>query len=151
MQVRNIECHFEGVDPFQIFHSYLQDQINRLVENEGKQLGELGIIFCSDQYLLEMNRKYLQHDYFTDIITFNYNENQVVKGDLFISSERVKDNAEKYAVNFRQELYRVIYHGLLHLTGYDDKTDEERLLMREKENYYLSFTDFNLVDHEFEI
>ena len=151
MQVTNIEYHFEGIPPFKIPRSLINEQIIRLIENEGKELGEIAIILCSDQYLLKMNRQYLEHDFFTDIITFNYNENQIVNGDLFISTDRVKENSAQYGISTSEELCRVIFHGLLHLTGYDDKTEKEKQLMREKENYYLSFTDFKQQRHGFEI
>ncbi len=151
MQVSTIEYHFEGVQPFKICYSFLQDKLIHLVENEGMMLGEIGIIFCSDQYLLQMNKKYLNHDYFTDIITFNYNEKKYVQGDLFISVDRIRENAVSFGVSIREELFRVIFHGLLHLTGYDDKTKKEKELMRGKENYYLSFIDFNLDNHGVEI
>lgn len=101
-------------------------------------LGDVNIIFCSDNYLLDINMKYLQHDYFTDIITFDYREGDVLSGDLFISIDSVKDNAEFYGVEFSDELNRVIVHGLLHIIGYDDHTEDEQKQMRAKEDYYLS-------------
>jgi rRNA maturation RNase YbeY len=84
-----------------------------------------------------MNKEHLNHDYFTDIITFSYNTKNQISGDLFISVDRIKDNAERFKVSFDKELERVIYHGVLHLCGYDDKTDDEISVMREKEKYYL--------------
>ena len=84
-----------------------------------------------------MNKEYLQHDYFTDIITFDYVEGNTISGDLFISVDRVKENAQKFNSSALKELYRVVFHGVLHLVGYNDKTDDEKLVMREKENYYL--------------
>jgi len=112
-----------------------------VAQSEVKKLGDINVIFCSDNYLLDINVKYLGHDYFTDIITFDYCEDDVLSGDLFISIDSVKDNAEFYGAEFKDELNRVIVHGLLHLIGYDDHTDEEQKTMREKENYYLSFRD----------
>jgi len=105
---------------------------------EEKQLpGDINIIFTSDKYLLEINKQYLKHNYFTDIVTFNYCENEVINGDIFISIETVKNNSVRFDVNFTTELKRVIIHGVLHLIGYNDQNDEEKAVMREKENYYL--------------
>ena len=99
----------------------------------------LNYIFCSDQYLLEINNEYLNHDYFTDIITFDNSESSThLEGDIFISIDRVQDNASSLQIDFPQELHRVIIHGLLHLLGYQDKTDSEKKLMREKEEACLS-------------
>jgi probable rRNA maturation factor len=106
--------------------------------SEEKQLpGDINIIFTSDKYLLGINKQYLKHNYFTDIVTFNYCENNVINGDIFISIETVKNNSLRFDVNFTTELERVIIHGVLHLIGYDDQNDEEKAIMREKENYYL--------------
>lgn len=107
-------------------------------ESEIRRIGDISIIFCSDNYILDVNMKYLQHDYFTDIITFDYCEDDKLSGDLFISVDTVKDNASFYNTEFEEELNRVIIHGLLHLIGYDDHTEEDKKVMREKENYYLS-------------
>lgn len=109
-----------------------------VAESEIKRLGDIAIIFCSDNYILDVNIKYLQHDYFTDIITFDYCEGNVLSGDLFISVDSVRENSEFFKTEFPEELNRVIVHGILHLAGYGDHTDEEMKLMREKENYYLS-------------
>lgn len=108
-----------------------------VAESEIKRLGDISIIFCSDPYILDVNIKYLQHDYFTDIITFDYCEGDKLSGDLFISVDSVRENSVFYGTEFPDELNRVIVHGLLHLIGYDDHTDEEKKVMREKENYYL--------------
>jgi len=109
-----------------------------LVETEGCDLGEITIVFCTDEELLELNKQHLSHDYFTDIITFNYNDGKTLSGDLFVSTDRIFDNAKQLEVPFTEELHRVCYHGVLHLVGYNDKTDADCLLMREKENYYLN-------------
>src|ERR1044071_3674818 len=101
-------------------------------------LGDVNVIFCSDDYLLEMNREHLDHDYYTDIITFDYSEEAVVSGDLFISVDRVSDNASGLSVSFLDELNRVCVHGLLHLCGYKDKSEAEELLMRSKEDEMLA-------------
>lgn len=114
--------------------------LKAVAESEVKRLGSFNIIFCSDNYILDVNRRYLNHDYFTDIITFDYCEGNVISGDLFISIDTVRDNAEFYkADSFDNELQRVMVHGVLHLIGYDDHTPEDQALMREKENYYLDF------------
>lgn len=111
----------------------------RLVaESEIRRLGDLSIIFCSDNYILDINMKYLQHDYFTDIITFDYCEGEKISGDLFISIDSVRENAAFYGTEFEDELNRVMVHGVLHLIGYDDHTQKDIKMMRSKENYYLS-------------
>lgn len=107
--------------------------------SELKTLGNVNIIFCSDNYILDVNMQYLQHDYFTDIITFDYCEGKTLSGDLFISIDSVRENSVFYGTEFRDELNRVIVHGILHLVGYDDHSDEDIKLMRSKEDYYLSF------------
>ncbi len=109
-----------------------------VAEREQCRLGDLNIIFCSDPYLLNINLQYLGHDYYTDIITFDYSEKPVVSGDLFISVDTVRDNASFYGAGFDEELHRVIVHGLLHLIGYDDHTDADIAQMRLKENESLS-------------
>ena len=109
-----------------------------VAEREGKRLGDVSVIFCSDNYILNVNIKYLQHDYFTDIITFDYCEGNRLSGDLFISIDSVRENAAFYGTQFADELNRVIVHGLLHLIGYDDHSDADIAVMRDKENYYLS-------------
>jgi|SRR5574344_2851962 probable rRNA maturation factor len=106
--------------------------------SEMKKLGDISIIFCSDNYILDTNIKYLQHDYFTDIITFDYCQGDVLSGDLFISVDSVRENSIYFKTKFDDELNRVIVHGLLHLIGYDDHTEDEQKQMRSKENYYLS-------------
>lgn len=109
-----------------------------VAESEVKRLGDISIIFCSDPYILDINQRYLQHDYFTDIITFDYCEGKVLSGDLFISIDTVRENAREYGTTFEEELNRVMVHGLLHLIGYDDHTPAEQQEMRGKEDYYLS-------------
>ena len=108
-----------------------------VAESEIKKIGDISIIFCSDRYILDVNIKYLSHDYFTDIITFDYCEGNKLSGDLFISIDSVKENASFYGTEFTDELNRVIVHGILHLIGYDDHSDDEVKQMREKEDYYL--------------
>ncbi|MBQ0077109.1 MAG: rRNA maturation RNase YbeY [Bacteroidales bacterium] len=108
-----------------------------VAESEIRKIGDINVIFCSDNYILDVNMKYLSHDYFTDIITFDYCEGNVLSGDLFISVDSVKENSEFYHTDFEEELHRVIVHGVLHLIGYDDHTESDIKTMREKEGYYL--------------
>lgn len=111
--------------------------LKMVAESEIRKLGNINIIFCSDNYILEVNNKYLHHDYFTDVITFDYCEGNVLNGDLFISIDSVRDNSEFYHTEFSNELNRVMVHGVLHLIGYDDHCDEDIAVMRAKEDYYL--------------
>ena len=127
------ECDFQLKDDESIT-KWLKDAIG----TEDKDLGEINYIFCDDQYLLKKNQGYLQHDTFTDIITFDYTEENRLSADIFISIERVKENAITFAVPFENELRRVIIHGVLHLMGYKDKSKEDAEKMRNKENFYLS-------------
>ena len=112
--------------------------LRKVAEKENCRLGDINIIFCSDPYLLNINLQYLGHDYYTDIITFDYSEKPVVSGDLFISIDSVRENASFYGSGFEEELHRVIVHGLLHLIGYDDHTDKDIAMMRQKENESLA-------------
>ena len=109
-----------------------------VAESEICRIGDISVIFCSDNYILDINQRYLSHDYFTDIITFDYREGDRLSGDLFISVDSVKENSVEYGTEFNDELNRVIVHGLLHIIGYDDHTEEQTREMRSKENYYLS-------------
>ena len=105
-------------------------------------IGELSFVFCSDDYLRKLNIKYLNQNYFTDVITFDYSKEMSLIGDVFISTERVKENAKLFNVSFNEELFRVIIHGVLHLCGFKDKTKEEKAEMRSKENNFLSLIDW---------
>lgn len=116
----------------------IKEWVNRAIKKEGYRLGELSYNFCSDEHLLQINIEHLQHDFYTDIITFELNENKTIVGDVYISIDRVKDNAQQNNKTYSNELMRVIIHGALHLCGYKDKTKKEAALMREKEDYYLS-------------
>lgn len=129
--------HFEDVKPFDLDSKKYNQKISYIINNEGFIEKEITIILCSDLYLLKMNKQHLNHDYFTDIITFSYNTDNQISGDLFISLDRLKDNAAIFDVSVNEELERVIYHGVLHLCGFKDKTDKEVSVMREKEKYYL--------------
>ena len=123
--------------PLPFTETDLSSWLMNVVTHEHKTLGDLTIILGRDDWLLEYNKTYLQHDYYTDIITFDYTEENLVSGDLLISIDRVIDNANTLNVPRETELMRVIVHGLLHLLGYKDKSDEDILLMRSKEDYYL--------------
>lgn len=123
----------------------LKQWIKTIIEQEEKVPGDISYIFCSDEQLLEINKEYLNHDYYTDIITFDYSEADEVSGDMFISIDRIKDNAKELKVSYQEELYRVIIHGVLHLLGYKDKTEEESEQMREMENKSLSVL-FNILN-----
>jgi len=112
----------------------IQEWIKIIINNYSKEVGEITYIFTSDNYLLKINQQYLQHDYYTDIITFDYTEENVVSGDLFISLDTVLSNSKKYQTSFIKELHRVIIHGILHLLGFNDKTEEENTQMRRLEN-----------------
>ena len=127
------ECDFQIQNEVSI-SKWLKDSI----ANENKELGEINYIFCEDNYLLKKNQEYLNHNTLTDIITFDYSEGNKLSADIFISVERVKENAVIFAVSFEQELKRVIIHGILHLMGYKDKSEEESKIMRSKEDFYLS-------------
>jgi len=117
----------------------LKKFIEQLFKKEGRQLKSLNYIFCSDKKLLEINRQFLNHDYFTDIITFDLSENtDATSPEIYISIDRVRDNALNHDESFRTELHRVIFHGALHLCGYGDKTKAQILKMREREDYYLT-------------
>ena len=116
-----------------------KEKIQKLVELEGFSIGEVNYIFCDDAYLLKINQDFLQHDYYTDVIGFQYSENGPLIGDIYISIERIEDNAQNNGVSFQNELSRVIIHGILHFMGYKDKTPEDELKMRERENKYLEF------------
>lgn len=101
------------------------------------RVGDISVILCSDEYLLSVNKQFLKHDYYTDIITFNYCEGDRVSGDLFISVDSVRENAKTYGASFLEELHRVLIHGVLHLLGYDDHTEAEKVIMKERENLSL--------------
>jgi len=117
----------------------IRNIIRAIISDQGKIAGTINIIICSDEYLLNCNRKFLKHNYLTDVIAFDFAfRKKVVTGDIFISIERVKENAKKYHEKIYNELNRVIFHGVLHLTGMTDKTQKKRLEMRQTENHYLS-------------
>ena len=123
-----IHFFFENIDEFTLAED-LETWMKNIITTEDKKLGEINYIFCNDEYLLKINQDYLQHDYYTDIITFDY---------IFVSVERVKDNASTLFKDFNSEFHRVLAHGILHLCGYKDKTEEEEKMMRSKEDFYIN-------------
>lgn len=112
--------------------------IKKVAASYGRKVGEIGYLFCDDEKILEVNREYLQHDYYTDIITFDYDEDDIISGDLVISLDTVKSNAELFHKNYDEELHRVIIHGILHLCGINDKGPGEREIMEAAENKALA-------------
>jgi rRNA maturation RNase YbeY len=120
----------------------LTNWVTKAIVNEDFKLGNISYIFCNDTFLLEKNIQFLNHNTLTDILSFDYSVGKIISGDIFISIERVKENATKFKVNFLDELHRVMIHGILHYCDYNDKTDDEKKTMRSKENYYLSLRKF---------
>lgn len=131
---------FHLLQPFNLTRrTELKAFINKLFKKEGLRLASLDYIFCSDDYLLKINQDFLKHDYYTDIITFDLTEqDQSISGEIYISIDRVKDNAIQQGTSFKEELHRVVFHGALHLCGYKDKSKKDKLAMTKKEDYYLS-------------
>lgn len=132
-----IQFFFEDIDKIEI-EANLSNRLENIILSEGKKPGEINYIFCDDEYLLQVNREYLKHDYYTDIITFDYVKGKTISGDIFVSLPRIFENAQILSKDFESEFFRVLAHGLLHLCGYMDKTDEEIAEMRSKEDYYLN-------------
>jgi len=112
--------------------------IKESAANEGYKIGDINYIFCDDEYLLQINKDYLQHDYYTDVIGFQYSEGKELSGDIYISVERIEDNAQQNEVDFKNELARVVIHGILHFMNYKDKSEEESKKMRELESQYIT-------------
>ena len=119
-----IQFFFENINIISLSDATKNWLIN-LIKNEQKKVGEINYIFCDDEYLLKVNRDFLQHDYYTDIITFDYVKGKTIAGDIFVSLPRISENAETHSKDFNLELHRVLAHGILHLCGYKDKTEEE--------------------------
>lgn len=130
---------FDGVSPNLQNRADLKKFIESLFKKEGKKLGSLNYIFCTDKRLLDINRQYLNHDYYTDIITFDLSDHgtQII-GEVYISLDRVRDNARKEGVSIKSELHRVIFHGALHLCGYGDKSKTQTAVMRAREDFFLN-------------
>jgi probable rRNA maturation factor len=132
-----INYFFENIDPIEI-----SDKISRwlkdLISAENRKLGEITYIFGSDDYILKVNQDYLKHDFYTDVITFDYVKGKIISGDIFVSLPRISDNAKILNKDYEKEFLRVLAHGILHLCGYKDKSEEEISLMREKEDRYIN-------------
>jgi rRNA maturation RNase YbeY len=139
MSLRNIKFFNENIRFTLKNKEIIRQWISKTIKSEGfKKVGELSLIFCDDEYLLSINQQYLDHDTYTDIITFDNSEDEeVISGDIFISIDRIKENASLFKVEESHELHRVIIHGILHLCGYLDHSKEEKKLMTEKEEQYL--------------
>jgi len=137
-----VSFHSEQTDYSISNENQISDWLVSVCKKEGKTLAEISIILCSDDYLLEVNRKHLNHDYYTDVITFDYSESPHVSGDIFISIDRVQENAGSFGVEMVDELHRIIVHGILHLLGYTDKTSSSKEEMTSKEDFYLSLRSF---------
>jgi probable rRNA maturation factor len=142
--MNSISFHSEGVRTKSPSKRLLKAWIKEFVSNHGKKVGEIAFVFCDDEKILEVNRNFLQHDYYTDIITFDYCEDDVVSGDIYISVERVIENASFHKVEYNAELLRVLAHGVLHLIGFQDKEEIFKLKMTENEDLCISlfFTKF---------
>jgi probable rRNA maturation factor len=133
-----VNFFFRGVRPTLNHRSKLKVYIKQIFRKEKKKLAGLSYIFCTDEFLLGINQQFLKHNYYTDIITFNLGgAPEDISGEIYISVDRVKENAKIFKLSFQEELHRVIFHGVLHLCGYKDKSREESNTMRQKENYYI--------------
>lgn len=131
-----LNIFYEDTEILDLRPEFFISWLTKVCDYHNSVLGDLNLIFCSDEYILDINREHLNHDYYTDIITFNYNEGDI-SGDLFISVDRVRENANKMGASFSNELNRVVVHGVLHLIGFKDKSTEEELEMRKQENFAL--------------
>lgn len=131
-----IDFTFEETESIPLPHS-VENWLENIIIDERKKPGPVSYILCSDEYLLKINRQYLAHDYFTDIITFDYVKGKMISGDIFVSLPRISDNAVDHNNSFESELLRVFAHGILHLCGYGDKLDAEQAIMTEKEDHYV--------------
>jgi rRNA maturation RNase YbeY len=135
------KVHFSYADKQLVFpkKTALKLFVETIFKKEKKELGSIRYVFCSDEFLLAINKSSLNHDYYTDIITFDLSElNQPIESEIYVSIDRVKDNAQQLGVSFREELCRVVFHGALHLCGYKDKKRKDVLMMRKKEGYYIN-------------
>jgi len=134
-----IQYFFENVEEISLPEN-CSEWVEKLILNEEKKVGNINYIFCDDEYLLKVNQDFLNHDYYTDIITFDYVKGKTISGDIFISLTRISENASTLSSSFEKELLRVLAHGVLHLCGYKDKSDEEEKEMRAKEDFYIEKT-----------
>ena len=132
-----IQFFFETIEEF-LLPNRVEEWIEQLISTEEKKTGNINYIFCDDEYLLKVNQDFLNHDYYTDVITFDYVKGKTISGDIFISITRIKENAITLSDNdFERELIRVLAHGVLHLCGYKDKSEGDQKIMRAKENFYI--------------
>ena len=132
-----IQFFFENIEEF-LLPNRVEEWIEQLISTEEKKTGNINYIFCDDEYLLKVNQDFLYHDYYTDVITFDYVKGKTISGDIFISITRIKENAITLSDNdFERELIRVLAHGVLHLCGYKDKSEGDQKIMRAKENFYI--------------
>lgn len=132
-----IQFFFENIAPIEI-DSRTTEWLGELINQEGKKLGKINYIFLSDEGLLKVNQDFLNHDYYTDVITFDYVKGKTISADIYVSLPRISENAMTLSKDFTSELNRVLAHGILHLCGYKDKTNEEQTEMRNKEDFYLN-------------
>ena len=132
-----IQFFFENIEEF-LLPNRVEEWIEQLISTEEKKTGNINYIFCDDEYLLKVNQDFSNHDYYTDVITFDYVKGKTISGDIFISITRIKENAITLSDNdFERELIRVLAHGVLHLCGYKDKSEGDQKIMRAKENFYI--------------
>lgn len=136
--ISEINFHSEEIDFDLNRKPAVKSWLSSSIEAECKNVGEINFIFCSDEYLYELNVSHLQHDTYTDVITFDYCEGDEIIGDIYISIDRIQENAQKFNVSFKDELHRVMIHGVMHLCGYKDKTPEDQNVMSSKEDFYLN-------------
>ena len=137
-----VDINYEETDDLELSVDKVGYWIEEICSNEDKKVGDLSLVFCSDNFLLEINQQHLNHDFFTDIVTFDYCVDDLISGDLFISVDRVFENSAVYDVSFLHELHRVIIHGVLHLCGYKDKSEGDKVIMRMKEDEALELISF---------
>lgn len=137
MEEERITIELETTPGFSIKETTIKAWLETVVQEESKSISSLSFTICSDEFLLQINKEHLNHDYYTDIITFPYSY-EPIESDIFISIDRVADNAKEYGVSTQQELARVFVHGVLHMCGYDDHEEEDKKRMREKEDHYLA-------------
>lgn len=142
--METIKFYFVDVPRIRIQQVFVRGVIRQIARDEKHVIGEINIIFCTDDYLLNLNKSFLDHDYLTDIITFDNSGKGKIAGELYISADRVRENSKIYSVSFMHELMRVIIHGVLHLLGYNDKGKNEIEVMRKRENYYLDYCNIEL-------
>lgn len=140
--MQNISFNFEDVSSFLKNRGNLRLWLNVTAKKEKQKIISVNYIFCSDKHLLSINKQYLNHNYLTDVITFQYEEDGGISGDIFISYDRIKENAKSFKQTPTDELHRVMVHGLLHLLGYKDKNPEQQKVMKRKEDFYLSLRAF---------